>query len=217
MQDNSAAKTHMIQMALKIFLTADNEDRSGQASKKTAYMFHVASQFIEVLRVFGEIAEELEERARYAKWKAADISKALNEGRQPVPGPPGSNAPAASPALSPPKPAEETHADRNLPSMSGTYDPSKSACPPPAHPSPPPVYPAFRPVSPPQHYQPPPPPAVAAAPRQTSPPYSPSAQASYDLAEKHCRYATSAIQFEDAPTAIREMEQAIAILRDLQK
>jgi vacuolar protein sorting-associated protein VTA1 len=32
-------------------------------------------------------------------------------------------------------------------------------------------------------------------------------------AEKHARYAISALQFEDVPTAIRELEHALAILR----
>ena len=32
-------------------------------------------------------------------------------------------------------------------------------------------------------------------------------------AEKHSRYAISALQFEDIPTAIKQLEQALAILR----
>lgn len=33
--------------------------------------------------------EQLEQKQKYAAWKAADIRKALKEGRKPVPGPPG--------------------------------------------------------------------------------------------------------------------------------
>lgn len=32
---------------------------------------------------------QLEQKQKYAAWKAADIRKALKEGRKPVPGPPG--------------------------------------------------------------------------------------------------------------------------------
>lgn len=33
--------------------------------------------------------QQLEQKQKYAAWKAADISKALKEGRKPLPGPPG--------------------------------------------------------------------------------------------------------------------------------
>jgi vacuolar protein sorting-associated protein VTA1 len=39
---------------LKIFLNADDEDRNGMASKKTAKTFLAASVFLELLKVFGE-------------------------------------------------------------------------------------------------------------------------------------------------------------------
>ena len=32
---------------------------------------------------------QLEQKHKYATWKAADIRKALSEGRKPLPGPPG--------------------------------------------------------------------------------------------------------------------------------
>jgi vacuolar protein sorting-associated protein VTA1 len=235
----------MIQFALKIFLAADNEDRSGQASKKTARLFLVASHFMETLRVFGEVGEEIEDRIRYAKWKASDIVKALNEGRQPVAGPPGakdesigSPETAESPAIahhlpqnqetfSPPPPQQPSNpsapedrrkssgaSERNLPSLTGSY----TSPPPPPTANTPPVPPKA--PSPPTSYSAPPhpvpdvrPPAVNSLPHTA---YSQSPHVVFDQAEKHCRYATSAIQFEDVPTAIKEMEAAIAILRALQ-
>lgn len=33
--------------------------------------------------------KQLEQKQKYAAWKAADIRKAIKEGRKPVPGPPG--------------------------------------------------------------------------------------------------------------------------------
>jgi vacuolar protein sorting-associated protein VTA1 len=45
---------------------------------------------MEVLRCFeapNGMRDELEQKQQYARWKAADIAKALKEGRTPVPGP----------------------------------------------------------------------------------------------------------------------------------
>jgi len=41
---------------------------------------------LQILRQFGELPEDLVDVQRYAAWKAADIRKALREGRQPTPG-----------------------------------------------------------------------------------------------------------------------------------
>ncbi|KAI8369720.1 Vta1 like-domain-containing protein [Blakeslea trispora] len=79
---------HVENFALKVFLNADNEDRAGKASKKTAKTFLAASIFLELLKVFGELDAEVESKIKYAKWKATDIMKALREGRVPTPGPP---------------------------------------------------------------------------------------------------------------------------------
>ncbi|KAI8064169.1 Vta1 like-domain-containing protein [Gongronella butleri] len=80
---------HLENFALKVFVNADNEDRAGKASKKTAKTFLASSVFLELLKTFGPIEPEVESKIKYAKWKAADIMKALREGRTPVPGPPG--------------------------------------------------------------------------------------------------------------------------------
>lgn len=43
---------------------------------------------MQVLEHFGELPQDMVERKQYAFWKAADIRKALREGRKPEPGPP---------------------------------------------------------------------------------------------------------------------------------
>ena len=43
---------------------------------------------LQILRQFGELPADMVERQQYAAWKAADIRKALREGRSPTPGPP---------------------------------------------------------------------------------------------------------------------------------
>ncbi|CAG8529457.1 13722_t:CDS:2 [Racocetra fulgida] len=70
--------------------------------------------------VVGEASVEnfgikIEEKIRYAKWKATDIVKALKEGQTPVPGPPG-----GEPALQSPLKEEEDYAVNppdNVPSI----------------------------------------------------------------------------------------------------
>lgn len=88
--DDMVAKAHIENVALKVFFGADNEDRSGKASKATARHFLVACNFIELLTNFGKLDQEMEEKLKYAKWKAADIARAFREGRKPTPGPAGS-------------------------------------------------------------------------------------------------------------------------------
>lgn len=74
----------------------------------TAQKFLAASNFLELLRIFGEptadVSRELPTRAcappahrtsqvkekiKYCKWKTTDILKAIKEGRRPTPGPAG--------------------------------------------------------------------------------------------------------------------------------
>mmetsp|Transcript_5165 Transcript_5165/g.7910 ORF Transcript_5165/g.7910 Transcript_5165/m.7910 type:complete len:316 (+) Transcript_5165:74-1021(+) len=72
--------------ALSLFTRADEEDRAGVANKETARMFYNASSFFDILKQFGDVDEEMENKNKYCKWKATDIMKALKEGRKPTPG-----------------------------------------------------------------------------------------------------------------------------------
>ncbi|AET00604.1 putative vacuolar protein sorting-associate protein Vta1/Callose synthase [Medicago truncatula] len=74
--------------ALNVFGKADKQDRAGRADVNTAKTFYAASIFFEILNQFGELQPDLEQKQKYAVWKAADIRKALKEGRKPVAGPP---------------------------------------------------------------------------------------------------------------------------------
>ena len=69
-----------------MFAAADNEDRSGHATQQTAHQFYAAYVFMDVCRQWGELASDLEQKIKYAMWKAADINKAIKEGRPPKPG-----------------------------------------------------------------------------------------------------------------------------------
>lgn len=170
-------------------------------------MFQIAAQFLEVLSVFGEVGDEIEERIRYAKWKTTDIMKALNEGRVPTPGPPGAEAPTSDArggaAEAHSEPQALSNLPSSLPSLTGSYGADQRASPPAA----PPVHerPAAAVLT--EPLSPVPPPAAAGLGATGCDPVQLAA------AERHTRYATSALQFEDVPTAIRELEHALDILR----
>ncbi|KAI0673396.1 Vta1 like-domain-containing protein [Trametes maxima] len=102
--DEPAAAAYLENFALRVFAGADAEDRKGNATRNTAKKFVAAANFLELLHVFEGDARaavdmsSIDERIKYAKWKAADIAKAFREGRKPTPGPAGSEA-TGSPAL----------------------------------------------------------------------------------------------------------------------
>ncbi|KAF9336644.1 hypothetical protein BG006_007970 [Podila minutissima] len=125
---------HIENFAIKIFSKADDEDHEGQSSQKTAKNFVAAANFLELLKVFGDIDAEIEEKIKYAKWRAADIIKAIRDGRQPTP-PPGGNKPKQSLAESS---TGEFQDNANV--LSPTFDasnahPTAAATFPPAQPS----------------------------------------------------------------------------------
>ncbi|KAJ3010739.1 UNVERIFIED_CONTAM: hypothetical protein HDU68_002003 [Siphonaria sp. JEL0065] len=282
--------SHVENFALKIFVSADNEDRAGKASKKTAKSFLAAATFLEVLKVFGPIDEAVQEKIRYGRFKAVDILKALKEGSVPIPGPPGgepasdelsaSLGPAAAfapgpaptgfsdldplsqalhpgppPALfdfssapAPPTPHQQQPPSSNPsqpffdaapPSQPTQPTPSHSSFPtiPTSYPSapapasspassqyvaPPPSAPVFTPV-PQQHQQPtqqyrqqPPTQYYNAPPLQQQQPL----QIDHTIvtaATKNCKFAMSALQYEDVNTALDQLEKAIALLRPYKK
>ncbi|CAM0914106.1 unnamed protein product [Alopecurus aequalis] len=80
---------HLEGFASSVFAKADKQDRAGRADINTAKTFYAASIFFEILSQFGELQPDLEQKQKYAIWKAAEIRKALKEGRKPEAGPPG--------------------------------------------------------------------------------------------------------------------------------
>ncbi|OMP04331.1 hypothetical protein COLO4_09738 [Corchorus olitorius] len=79
---------HLEGFALNVFAKADKQDRAGRADLSTAKTFYAASIFFEIINQFGPLQPDLEQKQKYAVWKAADIRKAIKEGRKPTPGPP---------------------------------------------------------------------------------------------------------------------------------
>ncbi|GMK55827.1 hypothetical protein CspeluHIS016_0208830 [Cutaneotrichosporon spelunceum] len=148
--NEAVGSAYMENFALKVFMGADNADRAGDFGKATIRKFVVAGQFIDVLNAFETgMSEDMAQKAKYAKWKAADLAKCLREGRTPVSGPPVDPLEAELAALGPPAdvPAERRGSGSGSGGLATSPDRRDSA--------------PFAPASP---------PAQARSPLATSPP-----------------------------------------------
>ncbi|XP_031569825.1 vacuolar protein sorting-associated protein VTA1 homolog [Actinia tenebrosa] len=204
-------QTYMDEKATQLFLWADTEDRAARFNRNVVKSFYTASLLYDTLAQFGEPSEEAVQRQKYSKWKATYINKCLKDGTAPVPGPPGGDDAAG---------------------LGDEFGFSDMQAPPPSHPSsgesghPPDPHQTGYPFSnqppaqPPSYHQP----SVPAATHQPAPPEphpstsdtgSSSGITSEDLdkAQKCCRYAQSALQYEDVKTAVDNLQKALAILQ----
>jgi len=170
--DREADHLEMERFAMEIFDKADRVDRAGAATESTAKTFYAAVYFIQALETFGELPDELVKKARYSLWKAADIRKAIREGRQPTPGGAGEESAAAGapgPGAASSRPSDGTA------SVPGTDRGSRGEAEASAFPQPP-MHDASRdpPVP-----RPPPPPFFAGADPRSAPPPQPPQPSSY--------------------------------------
>lgn len=245
--DDTVGQAHLEDAALKLFALADNQDRAGNFHKNMIKQFYTSSFLFGALTQFGELSEDIIEKQKYAKYKAADIARCLKNGIQPTAGPPGGD----DTELSVPQPA---------PIGFGGYDPSSApqgtpyavypeggvetyTPPQPTHPHPPPgsvpVFPPAdqsSPVPKPRTHLPPQNDPPAPTPMQPQQPITPQVQQplptatpilqpgsitihpgltfkEYSQASKYCRYASSALDYEDAKTAINNLTKALRLLQ----
>ncbi|XP_071074791.1 vacuolar protein sorting-associated protein VTA1 homolog isoform X4 [Dasypus novemcinctus] len=211
---------HLENYALKMFLYADNEDRAGRFHKNMIKSFYTASLLIDVITVFGELTDENMKHRKYARWKATYIHNCLKNGETPQAGPVGideddveehEDAGATSLPTQPPAPS------------TAAYDPGSAAgsytgvrVPPGAH------APANTPAEVPPNtgvtgntLQPPPQTLPAVDPAL----FSTVSQGDIRLtpedfarAQKYCKYAGSALQYEDVGTAVQNLQKALQLL-----
>ncbi|XP_005095560.1 vacuolar protein sorting-associated protein VTA1 homolog [Aplysia californica] len=228
-------QAHVENYALKMFLYADNEDRAGRFDKNVVKSFYTAGMLMDVLSTFGEIGEDIESNKKYAKWKAAYIHKCLKNGETPIAGPmpeegddeavggapaPGlgfdhitgpsmppnqmtisqdsSQFPAPGAHAPPSTPQDPTRGDYQQPAPSA-YQPAPSRSPQPV----PRSLPAAQPA------------ATSTYPEWT-PPANPAGvkltAEQYQKGIKYCKYASSAMQYEDSATAIDNLTKALKLL-----
>ncbi|XP_007450366.1 PREDICTED: vacuolar protein sorting-associated protein VTA1 homolog isoform X1 [Lipotes vexillifer] len=213
---------HLENYALKMFLYADNEDRAGRFHKNMIKSFYTASLLIDVITVFGELTDENVKHRKYARWKATYIHNCLKNGETPQAGPVGieedndveenEDAGTASLPSQPPQASSSTYDPSNMPSSSYTG----IQIPPGAH------APANTPAEVPHST------GVASNTIQPTPQTIPAIDPAlfntvsqgdirltpedFARAQKYCKYAGSALQYEDVSTAVQNLQKALKLL-----
>ncbi|XP_050307243.1 vacuolar protein sorting-associated protein VTA1 homolog [Anthonomus grandis grandis] len=85
----TTAQALIEEYALNLFSHAEKQDAAEIFNKNTVKLFYTAGMLFDVLEQFG-LSEDLHEKQKYAKWKAAYIHNCLKSGEKPQPGPPNS-------------------------------------------------------------------------------------------------------------------------------
>ncbi|XP_051501103.1 vacuolar protein sorting-associated protein VTA1 homolog isoform X2 [Myxocyprinus asiaticus] len=190
---------HVENYAVKMFLYADNEDRSGRFHKNMIKSFYTASLLFDVLSVFGELSEENIQQRKYAKWKAAYIHNCLKNGETPQAGPIGMDeeayddefgAEGGGPSIAPQGPPQFQPSFHGHPTnQPPTSSFSNILIPPGSH-------------------------APANTPAEIPPPEGDVRLTPEDFtrAQKYCKYAGSALQYEDVATAVQNLQKALKLL-----
>ncbi|XP_077365944.1 vacuolar protein sorting-associated protein VTA1 homolog [Festucalex cinctus] len=227
---------HIENYALKMFLYADNEDRAGRFHKNMIKSFYTASLLLDVLSVFGELSEENVQHRKYARWKATYIHNCLKNGETPEAGPIGMNMDQEADGDE----GFSGHiipqggsfrggggASTQEPSVGGATAPSigftggtdtgpsgppsnfsNVHIPPGAHAPANTPADAVKPVPMPRT-------AFAVDPELLNSQQKGDVQLSpedFTKAQKYCKYAGSALQYEDVPTAVHNLQKALTLL-----
>lgn len=223
------AQAHLENYALKLFMFADKQDREQNFGKNVVKAFYTAGMIYDVLTTFGELTDEATQNRKYAKYKAAYIHTCLKNGETPVPGPPvqsdevgtsnddGSSnyqpattdtpqAPGftATPSTPPevptsfnsplPDPNAAMRAASQLPPVPYTPDPNPGGFVP------------YDPSQQPQISQPQP----LYGDDSNLPQLTPD---QISKAQKYCKWASSALSYDDIKTAINNLRNALELLQ----
>jgi len=199
--------------AMKLFAWADSQDRKSVFNKHVVKSFYTASILFDVLQVFDEpVSEEIHTHQKYARWKATYIHNCLKNNETPIPGPVGGledewRSEADNETNTTEKPEDKPSTSLGANVQVGTNVPGASAQPKPAPRDSAPVQP--QPV-----------------PRSAEQPQAHQESVSQDVgsgvklshkdfaeAEKLCKYAASALQYQDIPTAVGSLEKCLKLLR----
>lgn len=180
---------------LQLFNYADSQDRSEKFGKNVIKAFYTAGILCDVLQQFGTLSDEMNSKRKYAKWKAAYIHNCLKSGEVPVPGPPA-----------------EFEDEDGDPDSGATFHPSTDIT---SHhvPDNDPI--SYTPVPAPQPASPV---APKPLPRAQTTTISPSASGilspeDMEKAQKYCKWAASALTYDDVNTAIANLQSALTLLQ----
>ncbi|KAG9508483.1 Vacuolar protein sorting-associated protein VTA1-like protein [Fragariocoptes setiger] len=213
--NETVGQAHVENFVMALFNKVDTLDRDGVANKNTVKMFFMAACLFEVMAVFGPLTDEISRRAKYSKFKAAYIQKCLKNGETPHPGPVGDELMEIG----------DLGSD-NSQNPSSTVNPEN----PPA-----PQTPQSRPPIPPSSLKP-----TVDHSKQTPQPSEPCKSSSTNSShagssistnhltaingaplnpeaivktQKYCKFAGSALQYDDISTAVTNLEKALKLLK----
>ncbi|XP_018319475.1 vacuolar protein sorting-associated protein VTA1 homolog [Agrilus planipennis] len=212
--------------ALQLFNYADQQDRAENYGKNVVKAFYTCGILMDILSQFGTPSDEIREKKKYAKWKAAYIHNCLKNGELPRPGssafgendnlikigdndetnttPSTSNAePSIPPEKSPTTPSTPaptfpspaSPAETPTPASAGGW-PDLPSVPSfdPTNPQPAPTFPNTAPVS-------------AVTPTTNLTPDQ------MEKAQKYCKWAGSALNYDDVKNAIENLQKALHLLQ----
>lgn len=178
-------------LALSIFHKADAEDREAKFTKNLVKQFYSSGLLFDSLNYFGDLSEDLVQKKQYAKRKAMYLNKCFQTGETPI----------AGPLI-----GEELDGEGNQNDGESDNNPG---------PSPPSVPANYYPQS-----NPSPKPRANPAPEQRAS-YQQETAHQTDIspeamvkAQKLCKFASSALQYEDVPTAIKNLEECLSLLKN---
>ncbi|KAM9317034.1 vacuolar protein sorting-associated protein VTA1 homolog [Gastrophryne carolinensis] len=208
---------HVENYALKMFLYADNEDRAGRFNKNMIKSFYTASLLLDTLSVFGELSEENIQHRKYARWKATYIHNCLKNGETPQPGPIGLEGEEYDENYDQGPFSAIGEAPERQPGNVATSNYTGIQIPPGAH------APANTPAELPHSTG-----VANTAITHPTPQNVPSVDPSlyntpvqgdtrltpedFARAQKYCKYAGSALQYEDVNTAVQNLQKALKLL-----
>ena len=168
---------------------------------------------MDILEQFGEQTEDVIEKKKYAKWKAAYIHNCLKSGDTPTAGGPdehlknviditkeGDEEPSQNDLVISPR------SYRDFPNSQGYNLPTGPA--PASSPVTPVVPPEPKPFTP----QPEPMTPSISTPNPAAGPGNPGPE-EIQKAQKYCKYATSALNYDDVKTAIENLNKALNLLQ----
>eukprot|EP00092_Neocalanus_flemingeri_P026243 GFUD01028444.1.p1 GENE.GFUD01028444.1~~GFUD01028444.1.p1 ORF type:complete len:271 (+),score=104.21 GFUD01028444.1:43-855(+) len=181
------ASAHVENYAMKLFLVADKQDRAANFGKNVVKCFYSAGILFDVMQTFGPLTPEVAHYRKYAKMKAAYIHNCLKNGETPIAGPLAEDDDNEDDDNEDGEEPLEKHQE-NIPSV--------------------PYNPPSAPI------QTPAPDMSSLAISDTS--ASSSVGLSYDKiarAQKLCKYAISALDYQDTNTAVENLTKALHLVK----
>ncbi|CAG7728702.1 unnamed protein product [Allacma fusca] len=206
----AVGEAHIENYAVKIFSWADGQERNSVHNKNVVKAFYSAGILFDILSNFTkELSEDFEKMRKYAKWRAAYIHNCLKNGEVPeVPAETSYDYDEGAQDLVGPDAGQGT-------SQGGWNFPPPAAPPQVSSPTQPPDNNYFAPLQP-------QPQIPAQTPQSSYIPFEiPAASVSTSAlpvetitkAQKYCKWASSALNFDDVPTAIVNLRKALVLLQ----